>query len=167
MAKYKDENGTTRVGDWLRSLGDIGKPILAAAGDLTGQAWLGVVADKIRTSSDIKEGEKNFALELLKLDRQDLADARNHNIKIQESDNASWMAKNVPYIFDAFILLIWGFMTVYLVLAWIGIIKASENADMTGILGIYSGVSALAMAVIQYHRGSSSGSKLKTSLMGG
>jgi hypothetical protein len=36
---------------------------------------------------------------------------------------------------------------------------------MSGVLGIYSGVTALATMIIQFHRGSSQGSRDKTQLI--
>jgi hypothetical protein len=65
-----------------------------------------------------------------------------------------------------FILLIWGFMTIYIAMRWLGFIESTNgNPDMTGILGIYSGLTALATMIIQFHRGSSDGSQKKTNIM--
>ena len=97
MGKYKEENGTTRVGDLLRNLGDVGKPILQAAAGLTGQAWLANVADGITTSKEIKEDQKKLASELAALDLQDAADDRKNVTDRWKSDmtSDSWLSKNV------------------------------------------------------------------------
>ena len=79
---YKEENGTTRVGDFLRSLGKAGKPILDIAAGLTGQEWLGKIADGIKTSSDLGDAEKAHALELHLSDAKDRAGARTMNTEI-------------------------------------------------------------------------------------
>jgi|GEM_PF-3392732 len=165
MGKYKDKHGTTRVGDYLRSAGEVAKPILKVGAKLTGQEWLETIADGIVTSADLNEQQKNIALELLEKDMSDLHNARDTNARIQETENASWMAKNMPYIYDCFILSIWGFMTVYLLLSWIGIIQASEDVDMSGVTGIYAGVTGLATQIIAYHRGSSASSQSKNYLL--
>jgi len=97
---------------------------------------------------------------------QDKANARNMNVKLELSSKASWMAKNMPYYYDIFILVLWGSLTVYITLRWMGIIEVTcKSPDMTGILGLYSGVTALATMIIQFHRGSSQGSKDKTDLI--
>lgn len=167
MGEYKSEHGTTRIGDFLRKAGPIGSTILQAAGGLTGQPWLTKVGELIsQNSGELTEEQKNMALEMLKLDLEDMKSARDMNIRIQETDNASWLSKNLPYIFDCWILLLWGFITIYIVLRWLGILANSTvSIDMTGVLGLYSGVTALATMVIQFHRGSSSGSREKTQML--
>ena len=169
MGQYKDENGTTRIGDFLRKAGPIGSTILQAAGGLTGQSWLSKIGEYIESSSltgALTEEQKNTALEMIKLDLEDMKSARDMNVRIQETDKASWMSKNLPYIFDCFILMLWGFVTIYIVLRWMGILESSPaTIDMTGILGLYSGIVSLATMVIQFHRGSSSGSREKTQML--
>ena len=95
----------------------------------------------------------------------DTADARNSNVKIQESDKASWLSKNLAYILDAFIFLIWGSMTVYLIAMMLNFVKADKGADVSGVLGVYSGVTAIAMTVLNFHRGTSRGSEVKQKFM--
>lgn len=109
MGQYKDENGTTRVGDLLRNLGDVGKPILKAAAGLTGQAWLGNIADGITTSKEIKEEQKILAFEMLKLDNSDAADDRKNVTDRWKSDmtSDSWLSKNVRPM-----ILLWSWMVV-------------------------------------------------------
>jgi hypothetical protein len=156
MAKYKDENGTTRVGDLLRGLGDVGKPILSAAGSLTGQPWLTAIAKGIKTSSEIKEDQKTLALELLRMDVDDVANAREHDARVQESENASWLAKNVGYIIDiSLILLLFGIV----VALFIKTIPVENENTLYMVLGMVLGFVG---AVITFHRGSSQGSKEKT-----
>lgn len=166
MGQFKDKNGKTRVGTFLSSLGNIGDDILQFAGDVTGIEALERIGDAISKNQELKAEEKKIALDLLNLDIQDRNSAREKEAKVQASENASWMAKNMPYLYDSFILLIWGFMTVYLVLRWIGIIANTSNIDMTGILGIYAAVTGLATNIISYHRGSSAGSTAKNNLLG-
>lgn len=166
MGEFKKENGKTRVGMFLSSLGSVGNEVLKVAGDLTGIDSLEKLGSLIGQNQQLKIEEKKLAYDLIKSDMEDLKSAREANVKIQESEHASWVAKVLPYIFDCFILLVWGSMTFYIVAKWIGLINAENNIDMTGILGIYTGVVSLATMVIQFHRGSSSGSSQKNGLLG-
>ena len=156
MGKYKDENGTTRIGDALRSLGDVAKPILSAAGDLTGQEWLSSVANGIRSSKDIAEEQKNYLLELHAQDVQDRISARTMNVEIQKSEHASWLAKNTGYIIDMSLLaLLFG---IVIGLFTVAIPETNENT-LYMVLGMVMGFVG---ASITFHRGSSEGSKSKT-----
>lgn len=92
---------------------------------------------------------------------KDIQDARGTNVKIQESDKASWLSKNVAYMLDLFIFLIWGSMTVYLICVMLNFIKLNTGADTSGVLGVYSGITAIAMTVLTFHRGTSRGSEDK------
>ena len=167
MGSYKEEHGKTRVGMFLKSMGSIGDDVLRLAGDLTGVEALNAIGDAIGKNEQIKNEHKKLAYDLLVQDIEDRKSARESNVKIQESANASWVAKNLPYIFDCFILVVWGAMTFYIVFRWLGLITDQVGTvDMTGILGIYSGITALATMVIQFHRGSSAGSQSKNSLFG-
>ena len=118
----------------------------------------------IQQDYDLKKTEQLNQIEQAYL--ADTANAREMNVKVQESNSASWLSKNIAYFFDMFILLIWGFMTIYIAMRWLGFIESTNgNPDMTGILGIYSGLTALATMIIQFHRGSSDGSQKKTNIM--
>lgn len=151
MSEYKEQNGTTRVGDFLRGLGDVGKPILEAAAGLTGQGWLSTVANSITTSKDIEEGQKQQVLSLLQLDLQDVENAREHDIKIQESENASWLAKNVGYLIDITLIL----LLIGIVLGLFTIeIPESNESTLYMVLGLTIGYIG---AVVTFHRGSSKG----------
>jgi hypothetical protein len=129
--------------------------------------------EKIQLDNELKKAQMQYNEDLAKLSveeqqlyLQDTANARDMNAKIEGSPTASWMSKNMPYIYDIFILVIWGSMTIYIILRWLGYIETTnKNLDMTGVLGIYSGVTALATMIIQFHRGSSQGSKDKTEII--
>ncbi len=92
---YKEENGTTRVGDLLRGLGDVGKPILEAAGSLTGQPWLNAIAGKINTSKELKEEQKQAALRMHSEDLKDVQNARDNETARDNNENSSWLSKNI------------------------------------------------------------------------
>jgi len=131
--------------------------------------------EKIQLDNEMKKAELQFQEDMARLSKEeqemylkDTQGAREMNEKIQESVTASWAAKNMAYVYDVFILMVWGSLTTYIVLRWIGIIQTTldgKQIDMSGVLGIYSGVTALATMIIQFHRGSSQGSRDKTQLI--
>lgn len=159
MGNHKDEKGTTRVGDWLRSIGSVGKPILNFASKLTGQEWLSSVADGIKNSDELSVEEKKIGLELHQLDAVDRANARHMAIKIQEAANASWLAKNTAYILDlGMFALVTG---IIIGLFTLKIPEGNENT-LYMVLGVIVGICG---TVYAFHRGSSQGSKSKTEKM--
>jgi len=156
MGDYKEEKGTTRVGDFLRSLGNVGKPILKAAAGLTGQEWLSNVVDGIKTSKELSEEQKNYALELHTLDAKDRASAREMNIEIQKSEHSSWLAKNTGYILDmASILIVAGILVAIFTTT-----VPEANSEIAYLILGY--VINECLSTWKYHRGSSEGSKSKT-----
>ena len=156
MGQYKEEHDKTRVGAWLQGLGDIGKPILKAAAGLTGQGWLNSVADGIKTSSDIKKEDAAIGLKLYELDANDRKSARESNTKIQESESASWLAKNTLYLLAMALFLLT--LVVVLGLFYIEIPAANENT-LYMVLGM---VLTAFTSSVMFFFGSSQGSKAKT-----
>lgn len=138
MGKYKDENGKTRVGALLQSMGDVAKPILSAAGSLTGNSWLNTIADGIKTSTDLKTEQKELLLTEIELSLRDIENARESNNRIQESENASWLAKNTMYI-----------LALLVVIAAIGTMIIKVEATVA------AGVVQMAMLVLSFFFGSS------------
>ena len=102
---YKEINGTTRVGDFLRTIGGVAPEILDVAGKITGIGGLTVLADKIKGSDSISAEDKEIALKELEFD---IVDAQELT-KRWESDNNSeeWLPKNIrPLVVANFTLLI-------------------------------------------------------------
>jgi len=161
MGVHKDKIGKSRVGVFLEGLGDVGKPLLKVAGSLTGIEALNVLSDSITTSKELSQEAKKEAVSLLTLDREDLINARESNTEIQKAQFSSWMAKNIPFCIDIFILFIWGAITIFIIAKSLNLISESIKVDLSIVLGMYSGVTALATQIVSYHRGSSAGSKMK------
>lgn len=70
MGKYKDINGTTRIGDFLRKIkksGLVGKAIDAAGSLATGDV-LGALKDILVEDDSMSPEDRSFALEQLRLD---------------------------------------------------------------------------------------------------
>jgi len=135
------------------------------------------IADKFIQTKEEKDA---FALELLKakadielkastlekdIDEmylKDIQDARGVNARIQESDKASWLAKNIGYCIDIFIVGIWGFLTVYLLSVMLSLVKKDTAVDYTAVTAVWGGVGAYASTIINFHRGTSKGSEDKS-----
>ncbi len=102
----------------------------------------------------------------LKAQNEELANVRASNVVIQTSEKASWLSKNVSYGIDIFVTLIWGVITIFLCAR---ILKAFANGspipDMTAIMGIYAAVNLTFGTILQFHRGSSSSSKVNADVV--
>ncbi len=82
---------------------------------------------------------------------KDTQDARASNTKIQESDKASWLAKNFAYVLDGLFCLMFGAMLFMIFTKAVPI----ENKELfyTGF-GLLGGIVG---TIINFHRGSSKG----------
>lgn len=133
-------------------------------------------ADKLFTSKEQRaafelraEQELNRHLESIQADMtnqyelqlKDVADSRQMNSKIQESSQASWMAKNVGYLLDIFIVSIWAILTFYIAGKYLNLISTAPGVDFSGVWGLYASVTGMATVVLSWHRGSSKGSEDK------
>jgi len=107
MGTYKDENGKTRVGQFLQGLGDVGKPILEAAAGLTGQPWLNNIAGLISTSKEVSEEQKKIAVSMYQLDLQDTQDARANETARDTNEYSSWLSKNIHEIIALVVIGCW------------------------------------------------------------
>lgn len=137
---------------------------------------VGSVIDNLVTSKEEKEAAKlaitqevnrniealtDDANKELELHLADVANSRNTNASIQESDKASWLAKNTGYMLDIFISVIWASLTFYIAAKYLNIVKVSAVVNFDGIWGLYAAVSGLMTTVLTWHRGSSKGSEDK------
>jgi len=143
----------------------------AVAGPLGGAA-VSALATKFGVSDSVEAVAKAISgdpaaaqklaeleLEYAKLDMANTADARNMNSKIQESENASWVAKNAAYILD------FAIVSATIIMTWIVFFKGVpvENKEIA-----YMAIGSLITmcgTVLNFHRGSSAGSKSKTEEM--
>lgn len=96
--------------------------------------------------------EKETVLEDKRLDNQDTANSRDTNTKIQESQNASRLAKNTPYILD-FIIII---STIVLGLMLFFVIIPESNMNIANIM--FGAMLSYSSTILGWHRGSSKGS---------
>lgn len=87
------------------------------------------------------------------------SNARDNNARIQESSNASNLAKNTPYILDFFIVISTFVLGLLLFLTPI----PEQNKDILNIL--FGTLLGLSVTVVNYHRGSSNGSASKSEII--
>lgn len=123
--------------------------------------------EKAELQAKISESIQAHEVELKKLAAQeselylkDVQSARDSNAQIQSTENASWLAKNVAYCIDIFIVLVWGFLTIYLICVMLAIVKKQNGVDYTAVTAVWGGVTAFAGTIINFHRGTSAGSKV-------
>lgn len=103
--------------------------------------------------------ESNERLETKKLDYQDTSNSRDTNVQIQESQNASWLAKNTAYILDFTIIL----ATIMLGIMLFFVIIPEANMNIANIM--FGAMLGYCATIIGWHRGSSKSSADKNQLL--
>lgn len=128
----------------------------------------GVLIDNLTMS---KEEKEQFKIDLIKIQNErdlavlnaaqaetdsylkDTQSARDSNVKIQESSNASWLAKNIAYCIDG----------VFVIAFFVGLLLIYNKAvPETNKELFYTGFGALTSyvaTILNFHRGTSIGSK--------
>lgn len=101
-----------------------------------------------------EEANREFELQL-----KDVQNSRDSNVKIQESEHASWLAKNVAYCLDILLGVVWSIGTFYILARAMKLV--SGEADMTIVLSIHGTITAVFMTIVNFHRGTSKGSEDK------
>jgi len=143
----------------------------AVAGPLGGAA-VSAIASKFGVSDSVEAVAKAIAgdpkaaeklqeleLEMAKLDMANTADARKMNSEIQNSTTASWLAKNIAYVID--VAIIAGALTMTFVVFIVGVPEQNKSMAFTALGSLWT----LTGTVVNFHRGSSAGSKAKTEEM--
>jgi hypothetical protein len=92
---------------------------------------------------------------LLELNNANTDSARDMNAKVQESTNASWLAKNTAYALDI------GIVTATIFLAWFAFMKGVPEANKELVYMALGSLITMSGTVLNFHRGSSQGSKDK------
>lgn len=96
-----------------------------------------------------------MALESEKLAYADTISARDSNTRIQESNHASYIAKNMPYWLDGFIVLATFGMAYFL------LFKDIPTVNKEVFYTAFGSLMTLCMTVVNFHRGSSARSQSK------
>lgn len=139
------------IGDIVEKAGDVASKFIHTKDDQD--------AFNIKMAEILKEKEtamSQAAQAELDAYLQDTQSARDANVKIQESDKSSWMSKNISYIIDIILTLVWSGLTLYLAARALKLVDT--GADLTAVLSLYSTVTAVFMTVLNFHRGTSKSS---------
>jgi hypothetical protein len=114
------------------------------------------VAKAIAGDPQAAQKLQELELEMAKIDAANTADARKMNSEIQNSATASWLAKNIAYVID--VAIIAGALTMTFVVFIIGVPEQNKSMAFTALGSLWT----LTGTVVNFHRGSSAGSKAKT-----
>ena len=142
----------TKVGKFLQTIAGVAPDILELAGNITGVKLLNKLGDAIDKSDTITPEQKETALELIKLDYADLADARDlQKVALQQDDLFSkrfiYYLTIAVFSFSALIVIMLFFVEM-----------PEKNRDVINfILGVVVGTGLT--GIFQYFFGSSAGSK--------
>lgn len=119
-----------------------------------------VAADKAK--AELAQMQQNGELaqmanetKLVELTNANTDSAREMNAKVQESTNASWLAKNTAYALDL------GIVSATIFLAWFAFIKGVPEANKELVYMALGSLITMCGTVLNFHRGSSQGSKDK------
>ena len=104
------------------------------------------VQEHLETMTQLAQNEVDSYL-------KDVQSARENNTKIQESDKASWLAKNAAYIMDG--IFVGAFIAMLFVIIYKNVPDDNKEIFYTafGLLGGFVGTT------VNFHRGTSVGSK--------
>ena len=144
-------------------------PLLATAvtGPLGGMAVKAIaeklgVEDTVEAVTQAIQADPEAAQKLAEIDvkkfelhNANTNSARDMNAKIQESSSASFLAKNVAYIVD--VLIVGGALLMTFIVFFKGVPDANKALAYTALGSLWT----LAGTVLNFHRGSSQGSKDK------
>ena len=141
----------------------------AVAGPLGGAA-INAIAGKLGVESSVAavtaalEGNPELALKLKEIDLKELElhnantdSARTMNTEIQLSASASWLAKNTAYTLDIVIV------SATIFLAWFAFMKGVPEQNKELVYMALGSLITMSGTVLNFHRGSSQGSKDKNS----
>jgi len=157
------------MNDLFNLLKGIAPTLATAVAGPMGGAAVTALAAKFGVSDSVESVAKAIAgdpaaasklqeieLEYAKLDMANTADARKMNSEIQNSVVASWMSKNIAYVIDIAIVTSTIGLTAMLMTSSV----PQENKELA--LMAFGSLVTLCGTVVNFHRGSSQGSKDKS-----
>ena len=157
---YKERNGVTRVGSFLKTIGrsDILDKALNVVGEVASGDYIGAIQALISTDKDMSPEQLQMTNELIKLDYEDRKSARHlQEVALQQTDLFSkrflyYLAIGV-FLFSATIVMMLFFIEI-----------PDENRDIVNfILGVVIGTGLT--SIFNFFFGSSQGSKDKSDIL--
>lgn len=152
----------TKLGQLLTSKG--AGNLLNTVGSIATGNWIGAadqIRNMIKSSSELTEAQKELALQYfqadldaMKLEIEDRKDARQREVAVNASEQASWLTKNTASLIA---LLYTVFTCTLFILVLTGNIKPSENITFT----VVTSVTNIFMLIAGYYFGSSRSSQAK------
>ena len=103
MGSYKEKNGKTRVGNFLKSVKGVAPDVLNLVGNVTGVDMLKNLGKAIKNDPNMSEEDKATAQELLKLDISEMEEVSKRWASDMESD--SWLSKNIRPLVLAWLII--------------------------------------------------------------
>jgi hypothetical protein len=141
----------------------------AVAGPMGGMA-VKAIADQLGVPASVSavtqalEADPSLALKLKEIDLKEFElhnantdSARKMNSEIQNSSSASWLAKNTAYALDL------GIVSATVFLAWFAFMKGVPEQNKELVYMALGSLITMSGTVLNFHRGSSQGSKDKNS----
>jgi hypothetical protein len=126
-----------------------------------------LIMAKLEMEKEVNRHMETMTAQADEIEKAYLADvqsAREANAKIQ-GDSPSWLAKNLAYIIDLFVTILWGGLTTYLMAIMLHLAPKQAGVDYTAVTAVWGAVSATFGTVINFHRGSSQGSTDKQKIL--
>lgn len=134
-----------------------GMAVKAIADKLGVPASIGDVTAALEANPDLALKLKEIDLKELELHNANTDSARKMNAEIQNSASASWLAKNIAYVIDCVIVV------ATLFLSWFAFIKGVPPENKELVYMALGSLITMCGTVLNFHRGSSQGSKDKAS----
>jgi hypothetical protein len=132
-----------------------GMAVRAIAEKLGVEDTVEAVAAAIQADPEAAQKLAEIDVKQFELHNANTASAREMNTKIQDSASASWLAKNTAYALDI------GIVASTIFLAWFAFIKGVPEQNKELVYMALGSLITMCGTVLNFHRGSSQGSKDK------
>lgn len=132
-----------------------GMAVKAIAEKLGVEGTVEAVANAIQADPQAAQKLAEIDIKQFELHNANTDSARKMNAEIQESTAASFLAKNVAYVID--VLIVGGALAMTFIVFFKGVPEANKAMAFTALGSLWT----LAGTVLNFHRGSSQGSKDK------
>jgi hypothetical protein len=132
-----------------------GMAVKAIAEKLGVEDTVEAVANAIQADPQAAQKLAEIDIKQFELHNANTDSARKMNAEIQESANASWLAKNTAYALDI------GIVSATIFLAWFAFMKGVPDANKELVYMALGSLITMSGTILNFHRGSSQGSKDK------